>query len=53
MLSIKEIKVELATALAFNKMRRVSVSVQSFSTTKEMPIMLIRAHSNNSVSVGT
>jgi hypothetical protein len=53
MLSIIEIKVEPASALAFNKTRSASACVQSFCRTKEMPIMLIRAHSNNSVSVGT
>jgi hypothetical protein len=35
MISIKEIKVELATALAFNTTQSASASVQSFSTTKE------------------
>jgi hypothetical protein len=45
--------VELATALAFNKTCIVSVCAYSFYTTKEMPIMLIRIHSDNFVSAAT
>jgi hypothetical protein len=49
MLSIKEIKVKLYTALARSKTRVVSACVPSFNTTKEIPIMRIRIHSTNLV----
>jgi hypothetical protein len=45
--------VELETALAFNKTCVVSVCVYSFYTTKEMPIILIRIHSNNFASAAS
>jgi hypothetical protein len=49
MLSIKEIKVKLYTALALSKTRVVSACAPSFNTTKEIPIMRIRIHSTNLV----